>query len=183
MAAPVVYLIHLQDKLGSDHPRGGARHYVGTTIDLDRRLETHRGRPWCPDPGRGQPARYRLRRGQDLARWSRCRAPAQASAQRPAPVPDLRAVAGSDLVSPTPSRRQRLVADVDRVRRYAVAVIADARRGRGAHRGHDLGRDLAVVGRAAPGVGRGSVLADGQLRGPGNCLRPFRLSVHGLGAS
>ena len=41
MAAPVVYLIHLQDKLGSDHPRG-ARHYVGTTIDLDRRLETHR---------------------------------------------------------------------------------------------------------------------------------------------
>jgi hypothetical protein len=31
-------------------------------------------------------------------------------------------------VSPTPSRRQRLVADVDRVRRYAVAVIADARR-------------------------------------------------------
>lgn len=42
MAAPVVYLIHLQDKLGSDHPRGRARHYVGTTIDLDRRLETHR---------------------------------------------------------------------------------------------------------------------------------------------
>jgi hypothetical protein len=31
-------------------------------------------------------------------------------------------------VSPTPSRHQRLVADVDRVRRYAVAVIADARR-------------------------------------------------------
>ena len=31
-------------------------------------------------------------------------------------------------MSPTPSRRQRLVADVDRVRRYAVAVIADARR-------------------------------------------------------
>jgi hypothetical protein len=28
----------------------------------------------------------------------------------------------------SPSRRQRLVADVDRVRRYAVAVIADARR-------------------------------------------------------
>jgi hypothetical protein len=27
-----------------------------------------------------------------------------------------------------PSRRERLVADVDRVRRYAVAVIADARR-------------------------------------------------------
>jgi hypothetical protein len=31
-------------------------------------------------------------------------------------------------MSPTPSRRERLVADVDRVRRYAVAVIADARR-------------------------------------------------------
>lgn len=31
-------------------------------------------------------------------------------------------------MSPTPSRRQRLIADVDRVRRYAVAVIADARR-------------------------------------------------------
>jgi hypothetical protein len=31
-------------------------------------------------------------------------------------------------VSPTPSGRERLVADVDRVRRYAVAVIADARR-------------------------------------------------------
>lgn len=31
-------------------------------------------------------------------------------------------------MSPTPSRRERLVADVDRVRRYMVAVIADARR-------------------------------------------------------
>jgi hypothetical protein len=31
-------------------------------------------------------------------------------------------------VSPTPSRRQRLVADADRVRGYMVAVIADARR-------------------------------------------------------
>ena len=31
-------------------------------------------------------------------------------------------------MSPTPSRRERLVADVDRVRRYAAAVIADARR-------------------------------------------------------
>ena len=28
----------------------------------------------------------------------------------------------------SPSRRERLVADVDRVRRYMVAVIADARR-------------------------------------------------------
>lgn len=31
-------------------------------------------------------------------------------------------------MSPAPSRRQRLIADVDRVRRYAVAVIQDARR-------------------------------------------------------
>ena len=31
-------------------------------------------------------------------------------------------------MSPTPSRRQRLVADVDRTRRYMMAVIADARR-------------------------------------------------------
>jgi hypothetical protein len=33
-------------------------------------------------------------------------------------------------VSPTPSRRQRLVADVDRTRHYMMAVIADARRAR-----------------------------------------------------
>jgi hypothetical protein len=31
-------------------------------------------------------------------------------------------------MSPTPSRRERLLADADRVRRYMVAVIADARR-------------------------------------------------------
>jgi predicted GIY-YIG superfamily endonuclease len=37
-----VYLVHLDRKLGSDHPRGGAGHYLGTTINLDRRLETHR---------------------------------------------------------------------------------------------------------------------------------------------
>jgi hypothetical protein len=42
MAAPVVYLVHLQGRLGSDHPRGGAQHYLGTTVDLDRRLAQHR---------------------------------------------------------------------------------------------------------------------------------------------
>jgi hypothetical protein len=38
----VVYLIHLDQKLGSDHPKGRARHYLGTTINLDRRLAQHR---------------------------------------------------------------------------------------------------------------------------------------------
>jgi hypothetical protein len=38
----VTYLIHLDRKLGSDNPRGGAGHYLGTTINLDRRIETHR---------------------------------------------------------------------------------------------------------------------------------------------
>jgi predicted GIY-YIG superfamily endonuclease len=38
----VVYLIHLDRKLGSDHPKGGAGHYLGTTINLDRRLAQHR---------------------------------------------------------------------------------------------------------------------------------------------
>jgi hypothetical protein len=42
MAAPVVYLVHLDRKLGSDHPRGGAGHYLGTTVDLERRLAQHR---------------------------------------------------------------------------------------------------------------------------------------------
>jgi hypothetical protein len=42
MAAPVVYLVHLDKKLGSDHPKGGAGHYLGTTVDLDRRLTQHR---------------------------------------------------------------------------------------------------------------------------------------------
>jgi predicted GIY-YIG superfamily endonuclease len=42
MAAPVVYLVHLDRKLGTDHPKGGAGHYLGTTINLDRRLAQHR---------------------------------------------------------------------------------------------------------------------------------------------
>jgi GIY-YIG catalytic domain len=42
MAAPLVYLVHLQTKLGSDHPKGGAGHYIGQTIDLERRLAQHR---------------------------------------------------------------------------------------------------------------------------------------------
>jgi hypothetical protein len=42
MPAQVVYLICLERKLGSSHPRGAAGHYLGTTIDLDRRLATHR---------------------------------------------------------------------------------------------------------------------------------------------
>jgi predicted GIY-YIG superfamily endonuclease len=42
MSAPVVYLVHLQTRLGSSHARGSAGHYVGTTKDLDRRLATHR---------------------------------------------------------------------------------------------------------------------------------------------
>jgi hypothetical protein len=48
---------------------------------------------------------------------------------------------------PDPSRRHRLLADVDWTRRYTVAVIADARQaGPMCHRGHGLDRDLAVVG-------------------------------------
>ena len=42
MTAPVVYLIHLDTKLGSSHPKGGAGHYLGATINLDRRLAQHR---------------------------------------------------------------------------------------------------------------------------------------------
>jgi hypothetical protein len=42
MSAPVCYLVHLDRPLGSSHPKGGAGHYLGTTINLDRRLETHR---------------------------------------------------------------------------------------------------------------------------------------------
>jgi hypothetical protein len=38
----VVYLVHLDRRLGSDHPKGAARHYLGTTINLDRRLTQHR---------------------------------------------------------------------------------------------------------------------------------------------
>jgi hypothetical protein len=36
------YLIHLDRRPGSGHPLGTAGHYVGQTVDLDRRLETHR---------------------------------------------------------------------------------------------------------------------------------------------
>jgi class 3 adenylate cyclase len=36
------YLVHLDRRLGSDHPRGGAQHYLGTTKNLAQRLETHR---------------------------------------------------------------------------------------------------------------------------------------------
>jgi predicted GIY-YIG superfamily endonuclease len=42
MAAPVTYLVHLDQALGSTHPRGRAHHYLGQTVDLDRRLATHR---------------------------------------------------------------------------------------------------------------------------------------------
>jgi predicted GIY-YIG superfamily endonuclease len=42
VTGPVCYLVHLDRPLGSEHPRGSARHYLGTTVDLDRRLETHR---------------------------------------------------------------------------------------------------------------------------------------------
>jgi predicted GIY-YIG superfamily endonuclease len=37
-----VYLVHLDQKLGSEHPNGGARHYLGQTQNLDQRLTTHR---------------------------------------------------------------------------------------------------------------------------------------------
>jgi hypothetical protein len=42
VSAPVVYLVHLDRRLGTDHPKGGAGHYLGTTVDLDRRLAQHR---------------------------------------------------------------------------------------------------------------------------------------------
>jgi hypothetical protein len=42
MTAPVCYLIHLETKLGSDHPNGSAGHYLGTTVNLDQRLACHR---------------------------------------------------------------------------------------------------------------------------------------------
>jgi hypothetical protein len=42
MAAHVTYLVHLDQALGSSHPRGRARHYVGTTQNLAARLATHR---------------------------------------------------------------------------------------------------------------------------------------------
>jgi predicted GIY-YIG superfamily endonuclease len=37
-----VYLVHLDQRLGSDHPNGGARHYLGQTQNLAQRLESHR---------------------------------------------------------------------------------------------------------------------------------------------
>jgi predicted GIY-YIG superfamily endonuclease len=37
-----VYLVHLDQRLGTDHPKGGAGHYLGQTVDLDRRLAQHR---------------------------------------------------------------------------------------------------------------------------------------------
>jgi hypothetical protein len=36
------YLVHLDQALGTDQPLGGARHYLGQTVDLDRRLAQHR---------------------------------------------------------------------------------------------------------------------------------------------
>lgn len=42
MSAPVTYLVHLDQALGSTRPRGRAQHYLGTTINLDQRLQTHR---------------------------------------------------------------------------------------------------------------------------------------------
>jgi hypothetical protein len=43
MSRPVVYLLHFSDRLGSDHPRGGAGHYLGVALDGDvtRRLRQH----------------------------------------------------------------------------------------------------------------------------------------------
>ena len=37
-----VYLVCLDQPLGSAHPLGGAGHYLGQTINLEQRLETHR---------------------------------------------------------------------------------------------------------------------------------------------
>jgi len=42
MSESVCYLVHLDQPLGSDHPKGRAGHYLGTTINLDRRLAVHR---------------------------------------------------------------------------------------------------------------------------------------------
>jgi hypothetical protein len=43
VSAPVVYLVHLDQRMGSAHPRGGCRHYIGTTsVGVDRRLAVHR---------------------------------------------------------------------------------------------------------------------------------------------
>jgi predicted GIY-YIG superfamily endonuclease len=37
-----VYLVCMDQRLGSGHALGGARHYLGQTINLEQRLETHR---------------------------------------------------------------------------------------------------------------------------------------------
>ena len=38
-----VYLVHLDRRLGTDHPRGGAQHYLGsTTRELAVRLAEHK---------------------------------------------------------------------------------------------------------------------------------------------
>ena len=42
MAAPVVYLVHLETRLGSSHPNGSAGHYIGMTVNLAQRLAQHR---------------------------------------------------------------------------------------------------------------------------------------------
>jgi predicted GIY-YIG superfamily endonuclease len=42
VSAPVCYLVHLATRLGSSHPNGSAGHYLGTTVNLDRRLAQHR---------------------------------------------------------------------------------------------------------------------------------------------
>jgi predicted GIY-YIG superfamily endonuclease len=42
MSEAVCYLVHLDQPLGSDHPKGRAGHYIGTTINLDRRISQHR---------------------------------------------------------------------------------------------------------------------------------------------
>jgi predicted GIY-YIG superfamily endonuclease len=38
----MVYLICLDEKLGSDHPNGAAQHYLGMSQDPARRLISHR---------------------------------------------------------------------------------------------------------------------------------------------
>jgi hypothetical protein len=38
-----VYLVHLAERMGSTHPRGGCQHYIGWTgVGVDRRLAVHR---------------------------------------------------------------------------------------------------------------------------------------------
>lgn len=41
-AGPVTYLVCLDRPLGSDHPRGQGRHYVGMSTNLAQRIATHR---------------------------------------------------------------------------------------------------------------------------------------------